>query len=246
MTIAVADDTMLVGSEEGSDDVTSTPGGFRRATSDGDVSWRSRYEAPNGRTAGVVPRLWDFSYLTGTWRDFPSDHQAPRYRAVATAIGEGPTVPGAILDIGCGNGVLAHYLSPAAVARYVGVDISGVAVVAAQQACAGLGAEFLVADVRSWEPHTTAAVLVFNESLYYLLWPVQVVRRYAAGLHPGGVIVVSMYHQRWLRNPMLRARTDFIWKRLARSFRMLDVRSVVDGHGQKRYRVATFATNNES
>jgi trans-aconitate methyltransferase len=193
--------------------------------------------------AGIVPRLlWDFSYLNGTWRDFPSDDQAPRYRAVAEAIDQALTAPGAILDIGCGNGVLAHYLSPAAVARYVGVDISGVAVAAAQRACTGLGADFLVADLRRWEPHATAAVLVFNESLYYLLRPVQVVHRYAAGLYPGGTIVVSMYHERWLHNPTLRARTDFIWKRLARSLRTLDVHVVLDGHGQKQYRVARFAT----
>jgi trans-aconitate methyltransferase len=195
---------------------------------------------------GVVPRLlWDVSYLTGIWGHFPSDDQAPRYRAVAAAIDQGLTVPGTILDIGCGNGVLAHYLSPPAVARYAGVDISWVAVTAAQQACAGLGTEFLVADLRSWVPPTTAAVVVFNESLYYLVRPVQVVHRFAAGLHPGGEIVVSMYHERWLHNPILRARTDSIWKGLARSLRTLDVHVVLDGHGHKHYRVARFATIND-
>jgi trans-aconitate methyltransferase len=197
--------------------------------------------------AGVVPRLlWDVSYLTGTWGHFPSDDQAPRYRAVAAAIDQGLTVPGAILDIGCGNGVLAHYLSPPAAAHYVGADISWVAVAAAQQACAGLGAEFLVADLRSWVPPTTAAAVVFNESLYYLVRPVQVVHRYAARLQRGSEIVVSMTHERWLHNPILRARTDGIWKGLARSLRTLDVHVVLDGHGHKQYRVARFATTNDA
>lgn len=227
--------------------MTSTPGGLRRATSDGDVSWRSRYEAPNRRMAGVVPRLlWDVSYLTGAWRGFSSDDEAPRYRAVAAAIDQGLAATGAILDIGCGNGVLAHYLSPPAAARYVGADISWVAVAAAQQACAGLGAEFLVADLRSWEPHTTAAVVVFNESLYYLVRPVRVVHRYAARLQPGSEIVVSMTHERWLHNPILRARIDDIWKGLSRSLRTLEVHDVLDGHPHNHCRVARFAITNNA
>ena len=224
----------------------SPPDRIREARSDGDVSWRSRYQAPKRRIAGVVPQLlWDVSYLTGAWRSFPSDDEAPRYRAVAAAIDQGLAATGAILDIGCGNGVLAHYLSPPAAARYVGADISWVAVAAAQQACAGLGAEFLVADLRSWEPHTTAAVVVFNESLYYLIRPVRVVHRYAARLQPGGEIVVSMTHERRLHNPILRARIDGIWKGLSRSLRTLDVHVVHDGHGHKHYRVARFATIND-
>lgn len=192
-------------------------------------------------------RWWDRSYLTGKWGHFASDDQAPRYRAVAAAIDQGLTVAGSILDIGCGNGVLIHHLSPPAVARYVGVDISSVAVAEAQRACGGLGAEFFVSDLRSWVPRTTAAVVVFNESLYYLVRPVHVVHRYAALLRPGGEIVVSMYQQGWLHNPIMRARTDGIWRRLARSLRTLDVDVVLDGsHGQKRYRVARCAINHEA
>lgn len=225
--------------------MTSTPGPLRGVTSDDDRSRRTRYEAPDGRVAGGVRRLlWEVSYLSRIWGHLRSDVESPRYQAIAAAIEQGPTVPGAILDIGCGNGQLAHHLSPPAMARYVGVDISGVAVAEAQQACAGLGAEFVVADLRSWVPPTTAAVVVFNESLYYMVRPVQVVHRYAARLHPGGAIVVSMHHERWLHTPIERAHINGIWKGLARSLRTLDVHVVLDGDGQKHCRVARFATTN--
>jgi hypothetical protein len=103
--------------------------------------------------------------------------------------------------------------------------------------------EFLVTDLQSWVPPTAPAVAVFNEILYCLRRPIPVVCRYAAGLHPGGEIVVSMSHERWLHNPIARARINGIWRGLSRSFRALDAAAVLDGHGQKHCRVVRFATD---
>lgn len=221
--------------------------GTGKARSDRPVSWRTRSAAPHRQgMVGAASRLvWDLEYLVGRWDYLGADQQAPRYRAVAAAIERGLTVTGAVLDIGCGSGLLARHLSPRAVARYVGIDLSPIAVAEAQHAHAGLGSEVLVADLRSWVPHTTAAILVFNETLYYMARPIQVVQRYVNWLHPRGEIVVSMYHQAWLRNPVVRARVDAIWRGLARSLRTVDVHVVFDTNGQKRGRVVRFARSKE-
>lgn len=218
-----------------------------RVASDRPVSWRSRFGAPHrqGLVAAASRLVWNLGYLVGRWEYLGSGQQAPRYRAVAAAIERGLTVSGAVLDIGCGSGVLARYLSPQAGARYVGIDVSPIAVAEAQHACAGLDSEVLVADLRSWVPHATAAILVFNETLYYMARPIQVVERYGNWLHPDGEIVVSMYHQAWLRNPVVRARVDAVWRGLARSLRTVDVQVVFEANGQKRCRVVRFARTNE-
>jgi hypothetical protein len=52
--------------------------------------------------------------------------------------------------------------------------------------------------------------------------------------------------QRRLRNPILRARVDGIWKGLSRSLRTLDVHDVPDCHPHYRCRVARFAITNNS
>lgn len=185
--------------------------------------------------------LWEVGYLLGRWEYLASDQQAPRYRAVASAVDRGLTVAGAVLDVGCGSGALVRYLSPPAATCYIGIDISPTAIAKARRVHAGRGSKFLVADLRSWAPSTTAAVVVFNETLYYMRKPLAVIRRYAASLGPDGELVVSMYHRPWLRNPIARARVDAIWRGLARSLQTVDVQIVFDTHGHKRCRVARFA-----
>jgi len=103
-------------------------------------------------------------------------------------------VPGArgVLDVGCASGTLGRALRDAGVARYVGLDISPVAIESADRS---LG-EFHVGDLASFPVETLPPfdVVVFNEVLYYLDVDeaVRQLERYARRVAVDGALVFSM------------------------------------------------------
>ncbi|MGF6448123.1 class I SAM-dependent methyltransferase [Paraburkholderia youngii] len=115
-----------------------------------------------------------------------------------------------VLDVGCGAGVLASWLSGASISSYFGVDLSEVAIEQARQANID-GAEFAVAD--AFEPSQVFDVIVFNEMLYYLEEPEEQIRRLARCLAPGGLLIVSI----WYNDDGIRT-----WNRLKAAFDELE------------------------
>jgi SAM-dependent methyltransferase len=119
--------------------------------------------------------------------------------------------PRSLLDVGCAGGTLAGHARAAGVERYVGIDVSGVAVGIAQTA----PGEFQVADLRAFDPaaHGRFDAIVFNEVLYYLdvRESVAEVARYARALAPRGVIVVGMKDDAKSRAIFHRAARGFRW-----------------------------------
>lgn len=140
---------------------------------------------------------WDRQYATATWSYLGGLEQVPRYAVI-----EGwrhrlkPT--GRVLDLGCGEGVLLEQIPPGARVDYTGVDFSQVAInVAVTKIRDASIQRFVCADLETFEPPPGAAfdVIVFNEVLYYLADPRAVVRRYRTSLAPGGLMIVSIFHQ---------------------------------------------------
>jgi SAM-dependent methyltransferase len=76
--------------------------------------------------------------------------------------------------------------------RYVGVDISDVAIEKLRpynNHCT----DFSQGDGDVYDPVGHFDVIVFNESLFYLRDPVRSLKRYAEALKPGGLFIVSNY-----------------------------------------------------
>lgn len=123
-------------------------------------------------------------------------HVAVRRRTVPiAALDELVPDAGAVLDWGCGHGLVSVALAQSAPARQVqGVDLDGPKVDAARQAAAqaGLGerARFEVVGADELPTGTWAAV-VFNDVLYLQAPAVQeaLVRAAARAVGPGGVVV---------------------------------------------------------
>lgn len=134
---------------------------------------------------------WDAQYSDGAW-DYIRKEEA-RYEAIVDSIvqfGAG----GSILDVGCGEGILLQHMQARNLAyqRYIGVDISEVAV--ARLAHLNDSRHWFVqGDGDTYEPAGRFDVIVFNESLYYLQDPMRALRRYFFALESGGVILVSTY-----------------------------------------------------
>jgi len=163
------------------------------------------------RRALISDKTWNHEYDSGAWDYLATTQEFARYSVIAGYCRH--LKPAArVLDVGCGAGVLADWLSSAAISSYFGIDLSEAAIEQARQSNLH-GAEFSVADAATFEPSQVFDVIVFNEMLYYLKTPEEHVRRFARSLAPGGLLIVSIwYHDDGIRT----------WKRLKAGFEELD------------------------
>jgi SAM-dependent methyltransferase len=168
---------------------------------------------------------WDEKYAAGYKLDVA--FEACRYACVSALVdhfaNEGP-----MLDLGCGNGVLAKYIRALSTVRIVGVDYSQRAI---DQAAAHAipNCEFVCADIRTFSPSEAYSLIVFNESLYYLRDSAALLHRFTRHLLPDGVYMISMF-----RTPL----TNRAWGRVG-DFRgkVLHSNTIEDGRTRHQWRV---------
>ena len=160
-----------------------------------------------GGTVPLSKERWEEEYDGGVWDYLAGEEEATRYRAILELLddalpspaepGARDTERGAVLDLGCGEGVLVDFLRAAGGSegcRYTGVDLSERAIEAARAARGDQLTRFVVADAETWEPGPERFdAIVLNECLYYFHEPLETLRRYLGALAPGGVVVISMY-----------------------------------------------------
>ncbi len=134
---------------------------------------------------------WDAEYRKGRWAYLAQQNELARYW---TLIGYMHTLGrgGEYLDVGCGEGVLFELFKLLDYQRFVGVDISDVAIEKLSHRN-DHRTTFFTADGEVYEPAGHFDVIVFNESLYYLREPVRALERYARSLKPERCIIVSTY-----------------------------------------------------
>ncbi|MBO0728370.1 MAG: class I SAM-dependent methyltransferase [Acidimicrobiaceae bacterium] len=189
----------------------------------------------------LPPAIWELQHRCGVWRRrLAADDECLRYETLTAVIETGGRT-GTLLDLGCAHGTLLEYLDPRGHPGYVGIDISPAAIAAGQRTHGGSGARFIAADVRSWSAETTFDSIVFNELLYYFARPWSLLRRYVRWLSPGGTIYVSMYQPVWWRQPVMRARINQIWRRLAAEFDLARNVSVRDGKDVELFRIGQIS-----
>lgn len=141
----------------------------------------------------------------GDWQNLDTPAQNVRYTALADLIrAHGPA---SVLDVGCGEGLLMDYLPGA---LYSGVESSALASANARSlhpraSIAHSSAEAFESMGNRWD------CIVFNECLYYMADPIAVLRRYAAFLNPGGIIVISIYQN--MKRPTWKAQLRHLFSR---------------------------------
>jgi SAM-dependent methyltransferase len=165
---------------------------------------RRLIDDPRGLGRPVAADVFDRDYAAGRWDLLFADAETPRNRMVADLIAGVASQP-TVLDVGCGSGRLAQLLAPLRPARYVGVDLSRVALQRAQ-ALGLAGCEFVCGDFETWLPNGRFDIVVFNESLGYARDPAAVVRRFFGCLNAPGSLVVSYYRS---------GNHTAIWRRIA-------------------------------
>ncbi|MBF9132216.1 class I SAM-dependent methyltransferase [Plantactinospora sp. S1510] len=153
-----------------------------------------------GSPAGGVPtvgrREWNEEYRRGRWRYLGEPDEAARYQAiVARILTAGATE---VLDLGCGEGLLARHLETAGfTGRYVGVDWAH----SALPPTGGPNRRFVCANLAQLPVRGQFAVVVLSEVLYYLDDPDRALAEALALVAPAGELVVSLYRPAAERHP---------------------------------------------
>jgi 2-polyprenyl-3-methyl-5-hydroxy-6-metoxy-1,4-benzoquinol methylase len=136
------------------------------------------------------PDLWDRQYAAGGWAWLNSDSERVHNHIIAACCGR-RGAEAAILDVGCGEGVLHGILRGLGYGRYVGIDVAPTAIdrVASRT---DARTRFQVADARSFETAERFDIVVLNEVLYCFPDPPAVARHLSRLLATTGCLIVSM------------------------------------------------------
>jgi 2-polyprenyl-3-methyl-5-hydroxy-6-metoxy-1,4-benzoquinol methylase len=160
---------------------------------------------------------WETEYFGGQW-DFLRNSNELAHNSLIAGFFHHYGNGRAVLDVGCGEGVLQEILAGMSYARYLGVDLSDEAIRRAQHKQSPTTA-FVSGDATRFSPSGLFDVIVFNECLYYFDDPLSVLKRYEAFLQTGGVFVVSMFVQNESRH---------IWRVVDASYRVQNSVSVTN------------------
>lgn len=183
---------------------------------------------PPRQTAPPDRDRWNDEYQNSGW-DWLSDvGQTPHNYVIAGYCIRLRPRP-AILDVGCGEGVLHGILGRLGYQRYVGIDLSAAAIerVASKS---DDSTRFLVSEAESFTTNERFDIVVLNEVLYYFADPMQVLSHLSMHLAPEGLFVVSMC-QAGVRDALSKQR---IWRGIDRGHRLVTELSLEDGSGLPR------------
>jgi len=175
----------------------------------GEMFLRNRWKKAQAREPG----FWDNEYTSGSYDRLGLSEQRHHIRLLAALVAEhAPNLR--VLDIGCGDGAFYKAIRSHSPARYVGVDVSDVAIARAQDRYgADAGATFIVGDGSRFPTDETFDAIVFPECIEFLGDPVKVLDHYRGNLAEGGIFGVTQ----WLATRPLR-----IWRAVAAHTEVVD------------------------
>ena len=138
----------------------------------------------------VTRTEWEQQYSSGRWEYLRGAGELARYSIIAGYCYHFKP-SGAILDIGCGEGILKERLHPNAYSHYTGIDISAEAIKTALDRRDDKST-FVPADANTYTPQRTFDIIVFNECLFYFENPVSFMQRYESFLNGDGLYIASI------------------------------------------------------
>jgi 2-polyprenyl-3-methyl-5-hydroxy-6-metoxy-1,4-benzoquinol methylase len=170
-----------------------------------------------------TPEDWTRQYEAGAWAYLSDLSERPRYSVLVGYLAA--LAPGQILDVGCGEGLLARKIRHLPFQTYVGIDFSPAPVAAARTALGDdLRLTFVVADAETYQPDTVFDAVIFSECLNYLRDPVGIIEHYSKSISSNGNIVVSLFQS---------PRADKAWEMLRPVAEIMDCVNVAHHSGKR-------------
>jgi 2-polyprenyl-3-methyl-5-hydroxy-6-metoxy-1,4-benzoquinol methylase len=139
---------------------------------------------------------WEKEYAAGRWNYLHEPAQAERYQVVLDFVYRYLQGSKAILEIGCGEGILQSRMSPGVYSRFLGIDISHVAIRKAARFKDPI-TEYRTGDMETYLPPGKYAMIIFNEVLNYSTDPLRTVRHYLPYLDADGHLLFSLNETPW-------------------------------------------------
>lgn len=161
---------------------------------------------------------WDQDYANGRWDFLEEDARELARHALIANYCRCHDPEGRILDLGCGTGVLCDYLDRKQKYKYVGVDISSVAISRAKEK---FNLKFKCSDALSFSPAGKFDIIIFNEVLYYTDFEA-VLKKYCHVLKPDGIFIISIYRKQ--------NNFDNIWQLISQMFHAVEVIELTVGN----------------
>jgi 2-polyprenyl-3-methyl-5-hydroxy-6-metoxy-1,4-benzoquinol methylase len=171
------------------------------------------------RPSPVSADAWDREYKDGQW-DYLGTMD--NLGGLVSVLGYCQYLnPQAVLDVGCGAGLLAHKLKVLPYKSYLGIDLSPEAIAQAQ-AHADDRTAFATAGAEDFHSDRRFDVIIFSQILNYLADPDAILARYAKYLTPNGRIIVSLFKG---------GRTQAAWTLIEKRFTVEDTMAITQGPG---------------
>ncbi len=148
----------------------------------------------------------DAEYAAGDWDYLRALSELSRFSVIAGYCHH-VKPGGALLELGCGEGLLTDRLDKAKYLRYLGVDIAPAAIARAATR-RDAKTDFVTADAQQFVAPGAFDVVMFNECLEYFGDPLALVQRYEAALATDGVFIASIF------DGLDTARSVKIWRML--------------------------------
>ena len=140
-------------------------------------------------------KKWDQQWRSGQWEYMDKVAvERSKIAVMGVLVQIYSNATGSVLDIGCGEGSLADFLTPEQKHKYVGVDLSKEAVLSGRRKRKGL--RFVHAAAHQFRPRQERMhydTIVFADMLYYVEYE-NVLKQFNGYLSPNGVLVVSIFH----------------------------------------------------
>lgn len=177
----------------------------------------------------VGKNVWEAQFEKGAWDYLYSDTEMLHYRSIVRFYKKYGN--GTVLDVGCGQGVLFHYLKSEIKSAndYLGLDISDNAIAQAKNAFPAQRFEQMDFNVST--PNEKFDLVIFNECIYYFNKPIDQLDSYIKKtLNINGHVIVSVFYY---------AEHAQLWKRLAEKYQFLEMEEVINEKGQK-WRICVF------
>ncbi|TAE29605.1 MAG: class I SAM-dependent methyltransferase [Cytophagales bacterium] len=135
---------------------------------------------------------WNHQYGKGLWDGLKAMDELARFSVIVGYVKFLKPGQPDILEIGCGEGLLQQRLQTQNYGRYVGTDISDLAIQKAAQDAGDEKCAYLVADMDTYKPDGQFDMIIFNEVIYYSKHPLKTLQRYSTYLKPEGLLIVTI------------------------------------------------------